>query len=191
MKLLLLAAIIITLASPAFAQRQVEQIIFGSETPVQKPIALPKDVLTKLVEASGDTLKRCMEADGVGARELPKYFAASAININSDNERDVFVQAGERFCFQGAHNTHFWIFGKLGLRLDPGYELLFSIQADFLEILKTSTNGYRDIRSDSHTAVELYSTIWRFDGSKYQARECFVEEFQTKRVVRMRCNDEP
>lgn len=163
-----------------------EQISFGSETPIARPVKLPKSVLEQLTEFEDGRLKQCQQSDSRES-DISTHFAASAVNINNDGEQDLFVQA-QTLCFMGAHNTTFWIFTKVEQRLFPGYDLIFSVRTDWLEILKKYTNGYRDIRTIGHTAIELYTTTWEFDGQKYQPRQCTIEDIRTKKVVRVRCS---
>jgi len=173
---------------PAIAQRKPApnsiQTSFGSETPVKRPAKISQDVLKQLLDENGEQIARCEE---LNRRHVPpvKYFIASAIDINGDRLPDLVVQAGE-FCLQGAHNTPFWIFTKLPVDVG-GYELVFKTQTDWLDIRKTSTNGYRDIAAVGHTAVTLFTTILRFDGQKYQPRTCTVEDVRTKGITRLAC----
>jgi hypothetical protein len=187
-------AIALSLCSLVFSQnrrvrRPAVQTSFGSEEPVKQPVKLPKDVLQQLVNENAEQLKNCLETDGGTEADLPKYFVASAIDINNDGQSDLVVQAGE-YCLQGAHNTAFWIFTKAGQEIAPGYELVFSRNTDWLGVLNTSMNGYRDIQTAGHTAIEIFSAVWKFDGSKYQPRVCTVENISTHKVVRVKCPKE-
>lgn len=183
----------ITLISPAaFGQRSrvrsvKEQTSFGSETPIKRRVKLPKDVLEQLASFDDGYVERCQESEFSREPNISNHFAASPININNDRQQDLLVQA-QTLCFMGAHNTTFWMFAKVEQRLLPGYDLVFTLRADFLSVLKTSTNGYRDLETASHTALELYSTVWKFDGQKYQPRLCTIEDLNSNKVVRVRCS---
>lgn len=163
-----------------------EQNAFGAEAPVKRPVKLPADVLRQLVDENAQMLRACLQRNGESESDIPRYFAASRVNINHDAQQDLVVQAGE-YCLQGAHSTPFWIFTQSNLRVLSGYELVLSVSADSLRILRASTNGYRDIESGYFTALEAYNTIWRFDGERYQPRVCTVQDFRTKKVVRVKC----
>jgi hypothetical protein len=163
-----------------------EQTLFGSEEDVKHKINIPKDVLEQLGEYDNRRLEQCQQGDWRESK-ITNHFAATKISLNDDKLSDMVVQA-QTLCFMGAHNTTFWIFTDVGQRLSPGYELVFDKRADFLEVLKTTTNGYRDIETGSHTAVEMYTAKWKFDGQKYQPRECKVENFNTKRISRIKCD---
>jgi hypothetical protein len=192
-KIILLLVIASLMCPFTYGQRRrtrqaKEQTSFGSETPITRPVKLPKDVLEQLSEFDDGRLKQCQKSEFGRESDITKHFAASAVNINNDGQQDLIVQA-QTLCFMGAHNTTFWVFAKVEQRLFPGYDLIFAERADFLGVLKTSTNGYRDIETASHTALELYTTTWKFDGQKYQPRLCTIEDFRTKKVVRVRCSN--
>ncbi len=187
----ILAAMILLIYPSALGQRRrinqpTEQIRFGSEIPIKRPIKLPKDVIEQLTQFEDGRLRECQQFE-LSEPNIENHFAASSVNINNDGQQDLIVQA-QTLCFMGAHNTTFWVFAKVEQRLFPGYDLIFADHADFLDVLKTSTNGYRDIESASHTALELYTTVWKFDGQKYQPRLCSIADFRTKKVVRVRCS---
>lgn len=187
-RIILAALFIFTVASVTPAQRRSVQTRFGMETPVRRPVRLPADVLRQLVSIEGDRLSRCAELSG--AASLRAYFTASAVDINGDGQSDIVVQAGENGCLNGANIAPFWVFAKVGLRTEPGHELLFTTRALHIGILKTSSNGYRDIVAGGATAAEYYETVYKFDGQKYQPRSCTVQEFKTRRTVRVRCPSE-
>jgi hypothetical protein len=166
------------------AQRRVAgaQTLFGSETPVRRPVRLARDVLRQIVETERECLGNTDTSDAQAARDV----AGSAIDINGDGAADVIAQ-GLSGCFTGAHSTTFFVFSKSEVRLSPGYDLVLTTPADYLEVRRTSTNGYRDVETGYHTALEMYSTVWKFDGQKYQPRECAVETFRTRKRARVPC----
>lgn len=64
----------------------------------------------------------------------------------------------------GANIGPFWVF-----RNTPhGYELLLVVDALELEILRTKSNGLRDIRTTRVTAREVLQTNYEYDGKKYR-----------------------
>ena len=51
-----------------------------------------------------------------------------------------------------------------------------------IEALKTSTRGYRDIRTmQQSSAVEHEITVFKFDGNQYRASRCTTEKYAGKR----------
>jgi hypothetical protein len=64
----------------------------------------------------------------------------------------------------GANVASFWIFRKTA----AGYSLVFDESVHDLEVLESRTNGYRDIRTTSATAVSVTTLLFRFNGEKYE-----------------------
>jgi hypothetical protein len=185
-----------TLAAPGtHAQRRrartpAEQTEFGSETVMSSPVKMPKDVVAQMLETDGGRLKECLKEEGQTEADVPKHFAASEVNVNDDGARDLIVQA-QSLCFMGAHLTVWWVFskneGESGARSRPGYELVFTGGGDGLTILKTATNGFRDIEtmSFSGAGTQFSYTVWKFDGGGYKASICTVRN--RGKVSRVKC----
>ena len=171
------------------ARRPREQTSFGAESPISKPVRLPKDVVEHLLEFEEGRLKRCLEDNGETVADVPKHFTASEADINGDGARDLIVRA-ESLCFMGAHLTTWWVFSKtearFGMRFAPGYDLVFSGRGDGLTILKTKANGFRDVETMNFAGAgtQFYYTVWKFDGSEYKARLCTVESGGRKSRVK-------
>jgi hypothetical protein len=187
----LLLAVCDLFAQRPRARRSGEQTSFGSETPISKPVKLPKGVAEQLLEVEDGRLKRCIEGNGETVSDVPNHFAASEADINGDGSRDLIVQAVSG-CFMGAHLTTWWVFSKteagFGMRVAPGYDLVFSGRGDGLSILKTQTNGFRDIETVSFAGAgtQFYYAVWKFDGSEYKARLCTAES--RGRKSRVKCD---
>lgn len=164
-----------------------EQASFSSEGKILSPVTLPEDVLQQLAEYDDGQLAKCQQEEFTRKANAASHFAASRINLNGDKAPDLIVQARTP-CFMGAHNTTFWIFcGKSG-NAAPSYELTFDIAVDYLRILKTSTNNYRDVETASHTAVELYTIDWKFDGTRYRKNLCRITDLTTDKVSKVDCD---
>lgn len=171
---------VLALSVTAQAQRGVPQTTFGAETPIKRRVAVPREVIRQIAEADPDLANRC------GA-DMGRSLGASALDINGDGVSDLVVQ-GTAFCAMGAHATNFWVFSKTRTRFGTGFDLVLSTAGDGMQVTRRPTNAYRDIESSYYTALEAYSTVWKFDGSKYQPRECFIEDFKTRRRQRTTCN---
>jgi hypothetical protein len=174
----------------ARARLQAEQTEFGSETVMSKPVQMPKDVVAQMLETDGGRLKECLKQEGQTEADVPKHFTASEVNVNDDGARDLVVQA-QSLCFMGAHLTVWWVFSKVGggfgARVGPGYDLVFTGGGDGLKVLKTATNGFRDIEtmSFSGAGTQFSYTVWKFDGGGYKARICTVKN--GRKVSRVKC----
>lgn len=178
-------ALLVALASPVEAQRRraaVPQTAFGSETPIRRRVRIARAVLAQIIAEE----RECLQNTGLSEAEAARNVAGSALDINGDRVSDLIAQ-GVGSCFVGAHSTTFWVYSKAETRLAPGFDLVLTTPADYLEVRRTLTNGYRDIETGNHTAVEMYITVWKFDGEKYQPRECSIETFRTRKRVRVRC----
>ena len=156
-----------------------EQTSFSSEGKISNRVKLPADILKQLSKYGDGRLAQCQQEEYTRKSNVAEHFAASQINLNGDGRQDLIVQA-QTPCFMGAHNTTFWLFIDANQKSAASYKLIFDISVDFLEVLKTSTNNYRDIETASHTAVELYTIKWKFDGQKYQKGECKVTDEKNK-----------
>lgn len=172
------------------ARQPAEQTDFGSEMTMSKTVNLPKEVVAQLLEVEGGQLKSCLKEDGQTEADVSKHLAASEVNVNDDGARDLIVQA-QSLCFMGAHLTVWWVFSKVeggfGAKVRPGYELVFTGRGDGLKVLKTATNGFRDIESMSFAGAgtQFYYTVWKFDGREYKARLCTTK--RGRRVSRVKC----
>jgi hypothetical protein len=146
---------------------------------------LPAELLRQLIRENAEDLQRCSETDG-GEIDLRVYFAASALDVNRDGALDLIVQP-EKYCLQGAHNTVFWVFVKTGRGSAAKYQRVFTVRNDWMDVLKTTSHGFRDIRAAGHTAVEMHSIVWRHDGRRYRPAVCTTENLETNKSVRVKC----
>lgn len=155
---------------------------FSSEEKVSSPVKIPQTILKQLAEYDDGQLEKCQQDKLTRKPNIAAHFAASKINLNDDKQPDLIVQA-QTLCFMGAHNTTFWIFTKSNRK----YDLAFDIAVDYLKILDTSSKGFRNIETASHTAVELYTINWKFDGEKYRQSECTVRG-ENDKVTKVECH---
>ena len=163
-----------------------EQTSFSSEEKISNAVKLPPNILKQLARYDDGQLEKCQQDKLTRKRNAAAHFAASKINLNDDKQSDFIVQA-QTLCFMGAHNTTFWIFTDSKSKSAEKYQLTFDIAVDFLKILNTSTKGFRDIETASHTAVELYTINWKYDGEKYRQNECTVTD-ENDKVTKVECH---
>ena len=163
-----------------------EQTSFSSEGKISNRVKLPANILKQLSDYDSGRLAQCQQDEYTRKSNIAEHFAASQININRDGRTDLIVQA-QSPCFMGAHNTTFWLFINANQKSGGKYQMVFDISVDFLKILKTASNGYRDIETASHTAVELYTIKWKYDGQKYQKSECRLTDEKNK-TSKIDCN---
>jgi hypothetical protein len=163
-----------------------EQTSFSSESKISNLVKLPANILKRLSEYENGRLAECQRDTDVRKQNAAEHFAASKINLNGDGRQDLLVQA-QTGCFMGAHNTTFWLFVDVNQKSNAGYKLIFDTAVDSLRVLRTSANGYRDIETASHTAVELYTIKWKFDGRKYVKSECRLTD-ENNKTSKIKCN---
>jgi hypothetical protein len=137
-----------------------QQTTFGPETPMARPIPLPKNVI-KILMRDERVIRLLQWRD---AKEFRQAFAASQIDLNGDNLKDIVVQ-GVSPRLLGANVDPFWVFRNTG----KNYKLALSTSALGLEILEGKTKSYRDIRASQATAKELFTTTFKYDGTAYVA----------------------
>jgi hypothetical protein len=173
--------IILLAACTALAQGQETGC---SASSVKVPESLARQLLRqalKLMETPTDEQAQVIrEAEGRkgGAATL---FCGEAVRLDADARPDLLIhQADVEGAFCGAHNCPVWAYRQTG----EGYKLLLETIGGYLgpiEALRTSTNGYRDLKTlQQSSAVEHESTIFKFDGKLYRARVCVTETYVEK-----------
>lgn len=121
---------------------------------------------------------------------IASLFDAESVDLNRDGQRELFVglapgDAVSEFC-AATGGCPAWIYR----RVESGYERLWEGDSG-ATFLRTSTNGYRDIRTEEHaTNAERGITIYKFDGTRYRARICmtgtYVGSRRGREIVRYR-----
>lgn len=163
----LLIAMFFSLAFVATAEGETKsappQTSFGVEEELKIPAKLPNDVLEILKQDERN--QTCLEIKS--ANDMPAaWFKASEIDLNADRLQDLIVMA-EDACLYGANIAPFWIF----LQIPKGYKLVLNVYSLSLEVLKTKTNGHSDISATSATAVRVFSSVFRFNGERYETQK--------------------
>ena len=147
-------ALVLFYGAPVYSQiqrkRVSEQMDFGSDSELDRPISIPETALKALRSA-------------LQARpdELPdEHLRTSEIHLAGPTEIDLVApMAG------GGHAAFFYI-------LRPtlnGYKLIFDSGGDSLTVLRTRSHGYRDLQVVGITLAgkNVATVVYRFDGRKY------------------------
>jgi len=155
-----------------------EQSGFNSELevdPVLRPVALSGEALGVL--AKDKHITSCLDSRNLPPEKLPaNWFVASLIHLDGPKEPDFIVLPAGRLpetpegeisanaCLVGANTGGFWVLRQTSM----GFQLVLSQMAHSLDILKTRSNGLRDIRL--YTVALSKHTIqdFRFDGRMYR-----------------------
>ena len=130
-----------------------------------------------------------VQEDGVSTEDVAKGISVKKIDLNNDGQPEFIVVLEGPIC--GAHeNCPNWVYRKTGSE----YQLLLRTMGQRLILQKTSTNGFTDLRSDGgDTAFEGSFVNYKFDGNKYQAKECYTRTYATKtqkeKITPVKCEE--
>lgn len=133
---------------------------------IKIPAKLPNEVIQIL--RLDERNQGCLGGGSDG--EIPaawfKAFKASEIDLNADRLQDLIVMPADA-CLYGANIVPFWVF----LQTPKGYRLVLNVSSHGLEVLKTKTNGYSDISATRATAIQVFSSVFRFNGKQYEIKK--------------------
>ena len=108
------------------------------------------------------------------------------VDLNRDGRPEYMVEVGGGVCGALA-NCPRWIYR----RQRAGFERIgYDAGSRVLTPRKTSTGGYRDLRAEAgSTAVEDAVVIYKYDGRRYRAADCFTRDHSGPRVkvTRVKC----
>ena len=164
---LCLAALLIAMAvGDAFAQtgRRLpkEQTRFGAEVAITNATEIPSEVLSILREDKRN--QSCLKNGESSTNIISSWFVGSQIHLHGKGNADLII-AAKNPCLLGANLVPFWVFSTT----PRGHELVLSVTALGLDVLKTTTNNYRDIRTAAATAGSVRTVIFKFDGKEYRS----------------------
>jgi hypothetical protein len=127
------------------------------------PHAVPLPDCVRRVLASDEHVVNTLNYEELSPEQLPTdWFTASKTYLGPHNA-SYFVVMGAGV-MRGANINPFWVFRRSARSCN----LLLSVGAHDLQILKTRTNGLRDIEISALTAVRYFQTRFKFDGHSYQ-----------------------
>ena len=165
-----------------------ESDAFGQDRVCDPPsVKAPPNVARRLVD-------REVKLGIIEPYERPKFlhrrggvsglFCGDTLDLNKHGKSVLEItvsDADDALRFRGASNRPVWVFR----RMRQGYQLLLEASAEGaggggsgVDVLKTSTRGYRDIKTRTlESAVEHDTIIYKFDGRRYQPRVCMTETY--------------
>ena len=128
----------------------------------------PKDVRSKIfkqVMADFPELRSCVANEEGGLNAAEENLSAYEVDLNRDGSPEYEVGISGP-CDCGMVNCSIWLY-RQSL---SGYELILDGANGFgLNVLKTSSNGYADVRVDARDNAAVQSqTTWKFDGKQYR-----------------------
>ena len=127
-----------------------------------------KEVRSKLfkqVMATFGELRECVEKEEGGVRAAEEGTTVEEVDLNRDGVPEYEVGLSSP-CDCGMVNCSIYVYRQSR----GGYELILDGASGFgLEVLKTSTNGYADVRVEARdNAATRSDTTYKFDGKQYR-----------------------
>jgi hypothetical protein len=141
--------------------REDEQAVFEAEGRIRRPVTVPDDVLRILRQDERN--QRRLEEGKTPADMPASWFVGSNIHLNDDHLPDLVVMAANPRLL-GANIVPFWIFHNT----PQGHQLGLHTMTLGLKVLKSKTNGYRDISTTEVAAGEIFDTVYTFNGTEYR-----------------------
>jgi len=127
------------------------------------PNAVPLPDCVRRLLASDEHVVNTLKYEHLSPEKLPAdWFTSSERELGQSKGTYIVVMGAS--LMRGANINPFWIFRRSATSCD----LLLSLGAHDLEVLKTRTNGLPDINIAAATAVRYFETQYRFDGHNYQ-----------------------
>jgi hypothetical protein len=127
-----------------------------------------KDVRSKLfkqVLADYPDVRECVEKEEGGTRTAEENMSVEEVDLNRDGVTEYQVELSGP-CVCGMVNCSIYLY-----RQSPdGYKVILEDAAGFgLQLLKTATMGYTDVRVDARDSAAAQSqTVYKFDGTRYR-----------------------
>ena len=142
-------------------QHRGEQTSFSVEFDFDRPVPVNEAAKKALATAAGlaDDLKQ----KHLEPKDLPdRWFTASRIHLGDGGQVGLVVMGSDGLM---ANNSPFWILRQT----TAGYDLVLDTIAADLEVLKTKTNGLRDIEVAAPIGIAYWgSNEFQFDGHRYR-----------------------
>ena len=140
---------------------------------------VPKEIRSKLfkqVLADYPDVRECVEKEEGGTRKAEEDMTVTEVDVNRDGVSEYEVELSGQ-CTCGMVNCSIYLYRQSA----AGYESLLPDAAGLgLELLKTTTNGYRDLQIDYRdTAATQGSTTYKFDGKQYREARSTITQVET------------
>ena len=139
----------------------------------------PKEVRSKLfmqLLAEDPEFRECVEQEPNGSRAAEEITTVEEVDLNRDGVPEYEV-GPTGACACGMVNCSIYLYRKTG----DGYDLILEDASGMgLELLKTYSNGFFDLRIESRNNAATYSvSIYKFDGKKYRETSSRIVEAVT------------
>lgn len=184
-KLVLLSAILSVFGLIGFACFNMVSAQTGKQAAVKE-----KAALIQLVLQDKEVQEARTGEGGLSVAAITKGIIVKKIDLNKDGQPEYLVTLEEEHLC-GAHaNCPAWVYRKTG----GEYQLLLRTFGQQLLLERTSTNSFRDLRSEgASSAFETDFSIYKFDGNKYQAKACYSRTYSAKgrkpKIAPIKCEE--
>ena len=138
-----------------------------------------QDVRAKLFQqvlADFKDLRECLKEEEGGPAKAQENMTIEELDLNHDGVNEYQVEMSGA-CSCGMVNCSIYVYRKAG----QGFELILDDAAGFgVELLKTSSNGYRDLRVTARdTAATQGEVTYKFDGKQYREAKNMLVQVET------------
>ena len=138
-----------------------------------------KEVRSKLfkqVLADYADVRECVEKEEGGTRTAEENMSVKEVDLNRDGVSEYEVELSGP-CVCGMVNCSIYLYRQT----PAGYEVILEDAAGLgLELLRTSSNGYTDVRVDARESAAAESqTVYKFDGKRYREASSRIVNKQT------------
>lgn len=139
--------------------------LLGSVSEARSQSKEIRSKLFKQVLADSPDVRECVEKEEGGTRTAEENMTVTAVDVNRDGVSEYEVELSGP-CACGMVNCTIYLYRQT----PAGFESLLEDAAGLgLELLKTSTNGYVDLRVDARDNAATQSrSVYKFDGKRYR-----------------------
>ena len=128
---------------------------------------LPENLVQKLIADINDN-KNNFRLSDEDLDVLHKNLKFELHDLNADGVSEFFLYIDHSDWCGAGSNCSYWAYQKT----ENGYNLL--VEDKILRVKETTTNGYRDLSSESKLGsceggFQFYVTLYKYDGERYQA----------------------
>jgi len=151
-------------------------------------VVAPKGMLQFILDSEPEDIQRfneCMVENNFNNSSVGNLFIVSKANLTNNPSETYFVRpALEPYCmaFYGAHLFRYWFVKVETTNKKQKFTMLLQGGGDGITVLPSETKGYKDLSTDSHTAMDLYTTTLKFNGLNYESSSCTVTNFNTEEI---------
>ena len=121
-------------------------------------------------------LRECFEQGEGGLRKAQEDMTIEEVDLNRDGVNEYQVEMSGP-CACGMVNCSIYMYRKT----EQGFDAILDDAAGLgVEVLKTSSNGYRDLRVTARdTAATQAETVYKFDGKRYRDAQNTLVQMET------------